>query len=76
MRSYQEDVTPLAPEQPAELEFALLPGSILFKAGHRIRLVVTFADRTTPVLDPAPKVAVYRDAAHKSYLTLPIIEGK
>jgi predicted acyl esterase len=75
-RSYQEDVMPLAPGQPAELAFPLLPGSILFKAGHRIRLVVSFADRTTPVLEPAPKVAVYRDPAYKSYLTLPIIEGK
>ena len=75
-RSYQEDVMPLAPGEPAELVFPLLPGSIVFKAGHRIRLAVSFADRTTPVLSPAPKVAIYHDAAHKSYLTLPIIEGK
>ncbi len=75
-RSYQADVTPLAPGEPAELVFPLLPGSVLFKAGHRIRLVVTFADRTTPVLDPAPKVAIYHGPTHKSYLTLPIIEGK
>ena len=72
-RSYEEDVVPLIPGQPAELEFDILPVSMVFKAGHRIRLVIDFADRTTPNLDPAPKVAIYRDSAHKSYVTLPII---
>ncbi len=72
-RSYEEDVVPLIPGQPAELVFDILPVSMVFKAGHRIRLVIDFADRTTPSLDPAPKVAIYRDSAHKSYVTLPII---
>jgi len=71
---YQGDVAPLVPGDPAELVFEILPISMVFKAGHRIRLVVHFADRATPKLDPEPKVAIYRDAAHKSYLTLPIIE--
>ena len=39
---YQEDVTPLVPGQPAELQFDILPISMIFKAGHRIRLVVEF----------------------------------
>jgi predicted acyl esterase len=73
-RSYEEDVAPLVPGQPAELEFDILPVSMVFKAGHRIRLVINFADRTTPKLDPAPKVTVYRDSTHRSYLTLPVIE--
>jgi uncharacterized protein len=75
-RSYQADAKPLTPGEPAELAFPLLPGSVLFKAGHRIRLVITFADRATPKLNPAPKVTIYRDATHKSYVTLPIIETK
>ncbi len=73
-RSYEEDVTPLTPGEPAELQFDILPVSMVFKAGHRIRLVINFADRTTPVIDPAPTVAVYHDSTHSSYLTLPVIE--
>ena len=57
-----------------ELEFDILPVSMVFKAGHRIRLVINFADRTTPKLNPAPKVTVYIDSAHRSHLTLPVIE--
>jgi uncharacterized protein len=75
-RSYEADVQPLKPGEPAELVFPILPGSIIFKAGHRIRLVITFADRATPKLDPAPKVVIYRDAAHKSYIKLPVIEAR
>jgi putative CocE/NonD family hydrolase len=75
-RSRKEDESPLVPGQPAELVFPILPGSIVFKAGHRLRLAVSFADRTSPRLDPAPKVTIYRDSAHKSYLTLPVIETK
>jgi len=73
---YQEDVTPLAPGEPSELVFDILPISMIFKAGHRIRLVISFADRATPRLDPAPKVSIYRDSTHRSYLTLPIIEAR
>jgi predicted acyl esterase len=73
-RSYKEDVTALVSEQPVELEFDILPISLIFKAGHRIRLVINFADRVTPALDPPPKVAIYHDSIHSSYLTLPVIE--
>ncbi len=72
---YQKDVTPLVPGKPAELEFEILPISMIFKAGHRIRLAINLADRATPKLDPAPKVTIYRDSNHQSYLTLPIIVG-
>jgi predicted acyl esterase len=75
-RFYKEDVTPLVPGQPAELEFDILPVSMFFKAGHRIRLVINFSDRTTPKLDPEPKVTIYRDSTHRSHLTLPIIETR
>jgi len=73
---YEADAARLVPGKPAELEFDILPISMIFKAGHRIRLVITFASRGTPRLDPAPKVAVYRDSTHRSYLTLPIIEAR
>lgn len=68
------DVQPLAANEATLLRFDLLPISIVFKAGHRIRLVLTFAEATTPVLSPAPTVSIYRDAAHASFLTLPIID--
>ncbi|MEJ2110359.1 MAG: CocE/NonD family hydrolase [Acidobacteriota bacterium] len=73
---YEADVTQLVPGKPAELEFEILPISMIFKTGHRIRLVITFASRGTPRLDPAPEVSIYRDATHKSYLTLPIIKTR
>jgi putative CocE/NonD family hydrolase len=73
---YQADVIPLAQGEPAELVFDVLPVSMVFKAGHRIRLVINFASRSTPELDPAPEVAIYRDSTHGSYLTLPIIEAR
>ena len=74
---YKADATPLAPGKPTELVFEILPISMIFKAGHSIRLVINFADaRSTPRLDPAPKVALYHDSTHRSYVTLPIIEEK
>jgi len=68
------DVMPLVPGEPAKLSFDLLPTSQVFKAGHRIRLVLTFAEAPTPRVTPAPQVTLLRDAAHPSALTLPIIE--
>jgi predicted acyl esterase len=75
-RANQADVNPLTPGEPVELTFPLLPVSIVFKSGHRIRQVIHFADRRTPKLDPAPRVTIYRDSTHRSYLTLPIIEAR
>jgi predicted acyl esterase len=74
---YEADVIPLTPGKPTELVFEILPISMIFKAGHTIRLVIHFADaRSTPRLDPAPKVRIYRDSKHKSYVTLPILEAR
>ena len=70
--STEADVSPLVPGQPGELEFPILPTSIIVKAGHRIRLAITFSGRGTPRIDP-PEVTIYRDPAHQSFLTLPII---
>jgi len=67
------DVQPLVPGVPVELHFDILPFSMVFEAGHRIRLILTFADKATPILSPTPTVTIYRDAAHPSSITLPII---
>jgi hypothetical protein len=72
--SLEADEMPLVPGEPVELEFSILPISMIFKEGHKIRLAINFVGRGTPVLDPAPEVSIYREANHKSYLTLPIIE--
>ena len=72
--SYKEaDLQPLVPGEPVQLRFDLLPISMVVKAGHRIRVVLTFASDATPRLEPAPRVTIFRDAAHPSRLTLPII---
>ena len=75
-RSYAEDAVPLVPGEPAELCFDLQPVSVVFRAGHRIRVTVTGADKdtfATPVLDPAPVVSVLRDPARASRIVLPVI---
>ena len=75
-RGNEEDMLPLVPGEPAELVFDLYPISYIFKAGHRIRLVITFAEPIrTPKVSPAPEVTIYRNSVHPSYITLPIIES-
>jgi putative CocE/NonD family hydrolase len=72
--SAEADAAPLVPGEPTKLSFELLPTSQVFKAGSRIRVVITFAEAATPRLTPAPTVTLHRDAAHPSALILPIIE--
>jgi putative CocE/NonD family hydrolase len=70
----QADVMPLTPGEPTLIRFDLLPISIVFKAGHKIQVKLSFADSATPKLTPAPTVSIYHDAMHPSKITLPIIE--
>lgn len=70
----QQDVQPLRPGVPTKMRFDVLPFSMVFEAGHRIRLILTFADRATPQLSPIPTVSVYRDIEHASSIILPIID--
>ena len=73
-RFHQADMLPLVPGEPVELEFEILPISMVVRTGHRIRLTVDFVARGTPEVKPAPEVTVYRSGVRASYLTLPIIE--
>jgi len=70
------DQQPLKPGEPAELVLDLMPTSVLFHRGSRIRVVVTGADaytfRTAPV-SPAPTLRVLRDPEHRSRIVLPVI---
>ena len=74
-RGLQSDVSPLPPT-PSELVFNLMPTSYLVKAGHRIRLTITGADRgaaETPMPTPPPTISILRSAGYASYVTLPVI---
>ena len=72
-RNFPEDMKPLTPNEPAELVFDLRPVSYIFKAGHRIRLVITaVCGDATPRLNPPPVVSFYRNSTYSSYITLPI----
>ncbi len=75
-RSFEEDVTPLS-DEPVELVFDLLPTAQHFKAGHRIRIAVTGADKDSYRQihrDSVPTIRLLRDAQHRSHVILPIIE--
>jgi putative CocE/NonD family hydrolase len=64
---------PLVPGVPVEAQFEFLPTSYIFKAGHRIRLTLQFADpRSTPRADPAPQVAVLHRPEAASVIELPL----
>ena len=65
---------PLQPGQPVELTFDLMPMSYLFKAGHRIRVTLQFADaRATARADPGPWVTVLHGPQSPSRIILPVI---
>jgi hypothetical protein len=52
----------------------MLPLSYIFKAGHRIRLTLFFADSSSPAAPAtAPRVTIVRSRAMPSSVTLPII---
>ncbi len=70
----EDSVQPLKPGEPVQMSFDLFATSYVFKAGHRIRLTLNFADaRATPKLSPAPTVKVHFGGDMPSALTLPII---
>lgn len=75
-RSFEQDVAKL-PGEPVELVFDLLPTAKHFKAGHRIRLALTCADKDSYQnlrRSPAPTLRVLRDAQHPSGVILPVVE--
>lgn len=67
------DAKPLAPGVPAEIEFGMLPMSYLFKAGHRLRLTLFFADPAAPTAPGKAAITVLRSPTMPSSVTVPII---
>jgi hypothetical protein len=59
------------------LVFDLRPTAWLFTPGKQVRITLAFADHgnfDTPILDPAPALDLLRDAAHPSYVEVPIVQ--
>jgi putative CocE/NonD family hydrolase len=68
------DAAPLEPGEVTELIFDLLPTSYLFRAGHRVRLALSGADRDHFYVPPGepPVLRFHRDRVHASRIALPV----
>jgi putative CocE/NonD family hydrolase len=78
-RSHREDAQPLKPGEPAQLVFAFLPESYIYKAGHQIRISVAGSDyreRDRTPVSPAPVVTIYNTPSNPSSISLPVINPK
>jgi predicted acyl esterase len=76
--SVAKDVEAAAPltHGPATLAFALHPAANRFAAGHRIRVTIAMSDEGVIWVipeSPRPVITVWRDSAHPSRLTLPVL---
>ncbi len=75
--SYKEaDAMPMTPGAVEDVVFALLPTSVLFRAGHRIRISIGGADADTFARVPAegtPEWVVERGPEYASHVALPVI---
>jgi putative CocE/NonD family hydrolase len=71
-----EDAMPLVPGEVARLEFGMHPTSVLFRAGHRIRIAIAGHDASALRRIPAqgtPLLRVQRNSTFPSYIDLPVI---
>lgn len=66
------DLLQVEPDQPMEMVFELLPMSYVFRAGHRIRLNLTFARPHLHPQDPG-QVRVLRTGQYPSRVLLPVV---
>jgi predicted acyl esterase len=74
------DVLPMTPGEPARLRFALLPNAWVFRAGHRVRLVITGADPRQRNLasiaeDPPPRITLHYGVRGESRVELPLVDA-
>ena len=73
----EADALPLVPGEEAELAFELWPTSVLFRAGHRIRVAIAGADADSFARVPAqgtPTLRIGRSTEAPSFVELPVIE--
>lgn len=67
----QADARPMPAGQAQELTFDLLPMSYVFKAGHKVRLTLSFSDPERRA--DAPPVTIHRSSKTASALILPVV---
>ena len=61
-----------------ELNFGLLPTSVLIRKGHRIRIAIAGHDKDTFTRIPAeetPVITIARNRTHASFVDLPVIQS-
>lgn len=71
-RAFREDAQPLTADEPARLQFAMLPASYVFRKGHRLQVTVTgwdWRERQAPAT--RSRIRILNDAAHRSTVRLP-----
>ncbi|MFN0178621.1 MAG: CocE/NonD family hydrolase [Gemmatimonadales bacterium] len=72
----KRDGRPLIPGQLSTLKFQLFPTSVLFRAGHRIRVAIAGADKDTFLRLPASgdvTITVNRGGVRASLIELPVV---
>jgi len=73
---YRADAAPFPLHRPQQITFDLLPTSVQFHAGDRIRIAIAAADPDSFQLLPANGQATYRithSPTSPSYVDLPVI---
>ena len=76
---FQSEIMPIPAGEPVEMVFDLLPTAYRFSKGKSVRLTIAFADAgnfDTPVLNPAPRIRLWRDRNRPSCIDLPIIPSR
>ena len=70
------DAAPLVPGEMTTLTFGLIPTSVVFKRGHRIRVALAGADKDTFARLPKDEIPVWtvsRSRASASFIELPVV---
>ena len=71
-----EDAQPMVPGEVAELAFGLQPTSVLFRAGHRIRISIAGQDAAAFPRIPevgTPELRIQRSSTYPSRIELPVV---
>ena len=75
-RSLESDRQPLADGEAVRLHFDLLPMSHRFRAGHRLRVVVSGTDaRERPAAATGHALTLHSSAARPSFIELPVADA-
>jgi putative CocE/NonD family hydrolase len=73
----RQDAMPLVPDEVADIVITMLPVSVKFMRGHRIRVAIAGYDDVIGAKHPAgevPTLTVQRNSVNASYIELPVIK--